>query len=157
MSWFEDWFNSPYYALLYNNRDTKEAGEFIKNLLAYLKPSPNSSIADIPCGNGRHSTALANAGFNVTGFDLSERNIEEAKPYESETLSFYLHDMRQPFHIHYFDFIMNLFTSIGYFNADYEDLRVLKNFQKALKPGGILVIDFFNSNIDDLKCLIILS
>lgn len=146
MSWFEDWFNSPYYALLYNNRDGKEATAFIKNLLNYLKPVPGSRIADIPCGNGRHAIALEDAGFDVTAFDLSEHNIDAAKPFEKDNLSFYQHDMRQPFHIHYFDYIMNLFTSLGYFNADYEDVRVLKNFQKALKPEGVLVVDFFNSN-----------
>ncbi|MEI7670388.1 MAG: class I SAM-dependent methyltransferase, partial [Pseudomonadota bacterium] len=98
MPWFEDWFNSPYYSLLYNNRNSDEANLFIHNILAYLNPKPKAHIADIPCGNGRHAVALAKAGFEVIGFDLAERNIAEAKLSEKENLTFYQHDMRQPFH-----------------------------------------------------------
>ncbi|NQX98132.1 MAG: hypothetical protein HRT73_09675, partial [Flavobacteriales bacterium] len=39
--WFEDWFDSPYYHILYKNRDDKEAKDFISNLINYLKPGTN--------------------------------------------------------------------------------------------------------------------
>jgi SAM-dependent methyltransferase len=153
MSWFEDWFNSPYYDKLYHNHNEAEAKSFINILMEYLKPAPNNKIADIPCGKGRYSKYLSGFGLDVYGFDLSERNITEASKYAGDKLHFYTHDMRQPFYINYFDFIFNFFTSFGYFDSDRMDIRVLRNFHAALKPGGRLVIDFFNADyvIENLK------
>ena len=76
--WFKDWFNSPYYHLLYANRDNKEAAEFIDKLIDHLKPAPGATMLDVACGKGRHSIHLAEKGFDVTGIDLSEESIAEA-------------------------------------------------------------------------------
>ena len=69
--WFKDWFNSPYYHLLYANRDEREASDFIDALLEYLKSPPGSRMLDVACGRGRHSRYLESRGFDVTGLDLS--------------------------------------------------------------------------------------
>jgi SAM-dependent methyltransferase len=53
--------------------------------------------------------------------------------------------MRQPFRINYFDCVVNLFTSLGYFENNNDNFKVFKNVHHALKPGGIFVVDFFNS------------
>jgi len=55
MNWFEHWFNSPYYHILYKDRNEKEAQIFIDNLISYLQIPKKSNILDIACGNGRHS------------------------------------------------------------------------------------------------------
>lgn len=144
MAWYRNWFNTPYYDALYSHRDGKEAKAFIHLILDYLRPPGGSIIADVPCGSGRHAQFLAEAGFEVYGYDLSKKNIELAKTLEAENLHFAVMDMRQMFHIRYFDYIFNLFTSLGYFDVDRYDQRILKNFNKALKPNGTLVIDFFN-------------
>ncbi|HET6992715.1 MAG TPA: methyltransferase domain-containing protein, partial [Bacteroidia bacterium] len=73
--WFESWFDSPYYHLLYGNRDEKEAENFIEVLARFLKAPKGSRALDLACGKGRHSVALYKNGFEVTGIDLSERNI----------------------------------------------------------------------------------
>ena len=78
-AWFKDWFNSPYYHLLYQHRDENEAEQFIKTLIGYLQPAKGATMLDIACGKGRHSMALAEMGFDVTGNDLSEASISEAK------------------------------------------------------------------------------
>jgi 2-polyprenyl-3-methyl-5-hydroxy-6-metoxy-1,4-benzoquinol methylase len=78
MTWFKDWFNSPYYHQLYFNRDDKEAAAFIDKLINYLKPVPGSYMLDVACGKGRHSIQLASKGFDVTGIDLSDDSINEA-------------------------------------------------------------------------------
>ena len=115
--WFESWFDSPYYHLLYSNRDEREADLFIKNLINYINPSTKSKILDLACGKGRHSKVLADLGFDVTGIDLSENSIVSAKKMENESLHFYTHDMRFPFRANYFDYTFNFFTSFGYFNT----------------------------------------
>lgn len=78
MEWFEDWFNSPYYHLLYSHRDEEEANLFMQHLLDRLKPAPNSRILDLACGKGRHAQFIASKGFDVIGVDLAENSIAEA-------------------------------------------------------------------------------
>ena len=142
--WFENWFDSPYYHLLYSHRNYDEAERFIDNLCNYLKLKPGATIWDLACGKGRHSLALNKKGYKVTGTDLSENSIKEASKNKNGSLEFLVHDMRSAFRENEFDAVLNLFTSIGYF-SDFEDnYRVFKNIAKALKPGGRLVVDFFN-------------
>lgn len=142
--WFKDWFNSPYYYLLYFKRDKKEAADFIDNLIDYLKPPPQSFMLDIACGKGRHSVQLASKGFDVTGIDLSEDSIKKAQQKETENLHFYLHDMRLPFWINYFDYAFNFFTSFGYFATRREHDNAIRTIAQSLKPNGVFVIDYLN-------------
>ena len=94
--WFKNWFDSPYYHLLYHQRNDVEAELFIDNLLAYLQPEPEASFLDIACGRGRHAIYLNKKGFSVTGVDLSESNILFAQEFQQENLHFFVHDMRRP-------------------------------------------------------------
>ena len=142
--WYESWFGSPYYKILYENRDELEAQAFIEKLIEYLQPLPDSRILDIACGEGRHAKLLAEHGFDVTGIDLSQASIEKAKAYESESLHFLVQDMRFPFYINYFDYAFNFFTSFGYFLHDRDHQLAAKSFGGALKKNGILVIDYLN-------------
>jgi SAM-dependent methyltransferase len=143
-TWFRDWFNSAYYHKLYFQRDEKEAAAFIHLLLDHLQPPPDSFIADIACGRGRHSKILAAKGYDVTGIDLSMDSIEFAKQFETEKLHFFQHDMRLPFWINYFDYAFNFFTSFGYFRTEREHYNAVRTIAHSLKPGGVLVIDYLN-------------
>ncbi|WP_426668237.1 SAM-dependent methyltransferase [Mucilaginibacter sp. McL0603] len=151
--WFYDWFNSPYYHLLYNKRDNAEAEYFVNNLCEHLKPQSQAKLFDIACGRGRFSVYLNKHGYDVTGIDLSVENIRYARQFENDTLHFFAHDMRQLSYCNYFDMAFNLFTSFGYFKTDEEHIRTLINFNRALKPGGLLVIDYFNTG-KVLDCLV---
>lgn len=142
--WFKDWFNSSYYHQLYFNRDEKEAAAFIDKLIAYLQPPPASLMLDVACGKGRHSIHLAEKGFDVTGIDISEDSIKEALQHAKENLHFFLHDMRLPFHINYFDYAFNFFTSFGYFNTRREHDNAIRTIAQSVKPGGHFVMDYLN-------------
>lgn len=144
--WFEQWFDSPYYHTLYKGRDEKEARDTLDNLLLALDLPSGARMLDLACGKGRHSRYLAEKGFDVTGLDISTPNITFARQYEFERLAFYQHDMRLPFRINYFDAVMNMFTSFGYFKTDRDHMLTLKNVQKGLKPGGLFLLDYFNSD-----------
>lgn len=146
LQWFQTWFNSPYYHVLYNKRDHQEAEDFINKLFNHLNPSKGAQILDIACGHGRHAVCINQKGFNVTGIDLSISNIEYALQFENDTLHFYVHDMRQLAYNNHFDIALNLFTSFGYFETEGEHITALKAFNKALKADGMLVLDFFNSH-----------
>ena len=144
--WFAQWFDSPYYHLLYKSRDEDEAKVALDNLLLALNLSPGSQVLDLACGKGRHSRYLAEKGFHVTGLDISPASIFFARQFEHKHLEFYQHDMRKSFRINYFDAVMNMFTSFGYFKTDADHLLALKNVSKDLRSGGLFMLDFFNAN-----------
>ena len=133
--WYKEWFNSPYYHLLYFNRDEAEAKRFIEELVKRLKPTAGARMLDVACGRGRHSKILASLGFDVTGIDLAPDSIKIAKENERENLHFFLHDMRLPYSVNYFDYAFNFFTSFGYFRSRRENENAVRTVADALKHG----------------------
>ncbi len=150
-AWFKQWFDSSFYHQLYANRDEHEAASFIDELVNELQPATDSKMLDLGCGNGRHSKYLASKGFDVTGMDLAASSIRQAKRSETRNLHFYRHDMRVPFGRNTFDYVFNFFTSFGYFDNPSEDRKVVSNIYSALKPGGLLVMDYINSVYSEKK------
>ena len=142
--WYASWFDTPYYHILYKDRDYAEAQLFMDNITNYLNLPEGAKILDLACGKGRHSVYLNQLGFDVTGADLSENSIAEAKKSENETLHFCVHDMREPFDGLQFDAVFNLFTSFGYFENDADNLKTLVAIRDSLNEYGFGVIDFMN-------------
>jgi len=145
--WFEDWFNSRYYHLLYQNRSQNEANFFIENLVENLALNENSNILDLGCGKGRHAFKLSGIFKNVDGIDLSENNINLAKQIKKQNLNFYIGDMRNFNMKKKYNYVFNLFTSFGYFENASENLSVLKCINNHLEDGGYLLIDFLNTTL----------
>ena len=142
--WFEEWFDSPYYHVLYKDRDNKEAQQFISNLITYLKPTKLDLFLDVACGKGRHSIFIEQLGYQIDGFDLSENSIAIAKKQENKNLRFYVNDIRIPLKLNHYDFALNLFTSFGYFDKESDNQLAINAIAENLKRGGILVLDFMN-------------
>jgi SAM-dependent methyltransferase len=143
--WFESWFNTKYYHILYKNRNDEEAQRFIDNALRQINLHAGAKILDIACGKGRHSKYLNSKGFDVTGIDLSSESIAEASASENEGLHFFEHDMRKIFRLNYFDLAVNMFTSFGYFDNHNDNYETIHAMASTIKNGGYLLIDFFNS------------
>jgi SAM-dependent methyltransferase len=143
--WFESWFDTRYYHILYKNRDHSEAELFIRNLFGELDVSESSRVLDLACGKGRHSIFVNSMGYDTTGVDLSAESIETAKLNESENLRFFQHDMRLPIEGTSFDLVLNLFTSFGYFQDTTHNEKMLSSIHDYLADVGRLVIDFFNA------------
>ncbi len=155
MDWFEEWFDSPFYEILYADRDEEEAALLIDFLEDYLSLREEAKILDLGCGRGRHAihlhknaTEIYENGYQVTGIDLSERAItsarEQAKAEGIKNIRFEVRDMRDPLP-EKFDAILNLFTTFGYFESDEENASVLESVKQMLVPDGIFVIDYLNA------------
>ncbi|MCM0666473.1 class I SAM-dependent methyltransferase [Flavobacterium tyrosinilyticum] len=142
-NWYSSWFDTPYYHILYKDRNYREAQVFMDNLTHYLNLPEKAKVLDLACGKGRHSIYLNQLGYDVLGADLSENSIAEASKNSNETLHFKVHDMREPFE-EKFDAIFNLFTSFGYFESDEDNLTTLKAIKESLSEYGFAVIDFMN-------------
>ncbi len=144
-NWFSTWFDTPYYHILYKNRNDEEAQTFMDNITHYLNMPENGTILDLACGKGRHSIYLNKLGYQVTGVDLSENSIAIAQESSNETLQFKTHDMREPMN-ETFDAVFNLFTSFGYFDTHEDNIKTLKAIKESINEYGFGVIDFFNAD-----------
>ena len=142
---FASWFDSPYYHVLYKNRDDNEAEKFITNITNHLQLPKKSRLLDLACGKGRHSVTLHKLGYDVVGVDLSPNSINAATQYSKDLLEFRVHDMREAMSNEKFDGILNLFTSFGYFDSMEDNRRVIQAMYTMLREKGVLVIDFMNA------------
>lgn len=144
-NWFASWFDTPYYHILYKERNYREAQVFMDNLTHFLNLPEKAKVLDLACGKGRHAIYLNQLGYEVVGADLSENSIAEANKNQNASLHFQVHDMRETFEDK-FDAIFNLFTSFGYFENDEDNLTTLKAMKASLTENGFAVIDFMNVN-----------
>lgn len=114
----------------------------VARLVDLLALPAGSRVLDVPCGQGRHAHLLAEAGFDVDGLDYSEHLLDKAKRRGTgATLRYTRGDMRKlPARwTGRFDAVLNLFTSFGFFLDPADDARVIAEFARVLKPGGVMV------------------
>lgn len=140
--WTEKFFGE-YYLRTHNpiltEQKTLEEVNFIEQTLNLEK---GSKILDLPCGHGRHSNILSARGYDITGIDFQEDFIALAKS-ENTQANFIVQDMRTIEYEEEFDAVINMFTSIGYFD-DGENALCIKKMAKALKKSGKMLIDTVN-------------
>jgi len=145
MEWYERWFNQDYLEL-YNHRDQKEAAEQV-NFLFSLNPlrvwGGDKICLDVACGTGRHLESLIEKGIQAFGIDLSRILLANATPSVLPKVA--VADMRSlPILSNKVDLITNFFTSFGYFKSKAEELRVITEFSRLLRDGGLLFMDLVN-------------
>ena len=148
MPWYDGWFGSDAYTLVYDHRDEDEAKRLVDFVEREIDPADGAHILDVGCGRGRHARAFARRGYNVTGVDLSEQSIADARVQaatEGVDVTFAQGDMRTPYCEGCMDGVVNLFTTFGYFDDDAENQRALRAMATALRPGGWFLQDFLNA------------
>ncbi|MGX9706304.1 methyltransferase domain-containing protein [Laceyella tengchongensis] len=144
-NWYEKSFGEDYLTV-YKHRSRQDASREVAKLEEWLPLRKKQLILDLCCGMGRHTIALARKGFSVVGLDLSSTLLSHAvRESEGLAIPFIRGDMRNlPFVDNQFDVVLNLFTSFGYFEDDEDNLQVLGEIHRILKPQGHFVIDFLN-------------
>jgi len=107
-------------------------------------------ILDLCCGIGRISGELARMGFLVTGVDITESFLNTAIEdceYEKLNIEYIKADARDFVRSSYFDTVVNLYISFGYFSDQKDDLKVLRNVYESLKKGGSFIIETLGKEI----------
>lgn len=137
------WWASPYYHLLHGARP--EGSVFIRKLVEYLHLPAGARVLDIGCGRGGQPEHFVEAGSDVTGIAATEDLLAAWRGRKEEgTLPVYVHDLRLPFWVRYFDYGISLFDTFGDFDSDRENGNVLRTICHSLKKGGVLCLDYLN-------------
>ena len=141
--WFETFFGEDY-SRYDHHPDTDAEVELILRHLAHAQ-----TVADVGCGYGRHSAALANSGKTMLGIDLSPELLEQASQQTAEDDSgtpYYARgDMRcLPLADESIDGVVSMYSSLGYFDDEDENYAVVAEFGRVLKAGGRAVIETVN-------------
>ncbi|MCF7890834.1 class I SAM-dependent methyltransferase [Candidatus Bipolaricaulota bacterium] len=128
----------------------EEAPEQVDKILQLLDLQGTAKILDLCCGEGRHSLELALRGHEVTGVDLSERNLSEAREKAAEAdleIDFVQEDMRDYYTQETFDVALNLGTSFGYFEYERENTKVIENIYSSLRSGGKFLLEHIGKEV----------
>ena len=140
--WWETHFDATYLLEYEPLFDLEQDRREVARLLDILALPVGARVLDCPCGQGRHAHLLAEAGYRVDGVDYSRELLAAARTRGSgPTLRYTRADMRRlPARWSgRFDAVVNLFTSFGFFIDPGDDARVIREFARVLRPGGVLI------------------
>ena len=139
---WDAFFNDFYLRAYADDERTETARAQALDAVRLAGVPDGGEVLDVPCGFGRHTIPLAEAGLRATGVDRSATLLAEAERRAGELpVRFVAGDYRElPFADACFDGALNLFTSLGYL-GDEEDTRVLAEIRRVLRPGGRLVVE----------------
>lgn len=140
--WTKDFFKEPIFSPG-EPEAAAAAGPESAFLWRALRLKKDARLLDLCCGTGRHALRLARRGALVTGVDVTRAYLSQARREGAglEGLRLVRADMRRlPFRRE-FDAAYNVWTSFGYFLDPDDDLRALRAAARALKPGGLFLID----------------
>ncbi|MBI5631755.1 MAG: class I SAM-dependent methyltransferase [Elusimicrobia bacterium] len=143
--WTKSFFNSRIFSPGQSEAMAAAAGEaaFAARALGLKK---GRKVLDLCCGTGRHSRLLARRGILVTGLDATPAYLRQARRLSGAGNPRYvLGDIRRLAYDEEFDAVLNLWTSFGYFLNPLEDFESLRGICRALKPGGLFLIDVVNA------------
>ncbi len=137
-AWWQVAF-ADHYQSLYAHRDDASAADEIAGLIPRLA-QVHGPVLDMGCGNGRHLTALRQAGINAFGCDYSSDLLGRAIQRPACTGKIIRGDMRQPSVTSGWGAVLMLFTAFGYFSQQ-QNAECLRNLGQLLAPGGWLLLD----------------
>ena len=104
-------------------------------------------ILDVGCGTGRHYIPLAKKGYEVFGVDLSQNMLSVLKTKLKDAdlePNFLRKDMREIDFSAEFDAMICMNSVFMYLLTDEDISQALAAFHRALRPGGVAIIDIMN-------------
>jgi SAM-dependent methyltransferase len=142
-AWYTRWFGEEYLQI-YPHRDEAEAQSAVSLVLRHAGTGPDARVLDLACGAGRHLREFRRNGVRAIGLDLSHFLLLRAAASGAPLVR---GDMRAlPIGTATCDLVTNFFTSFGYFADAQEDLQVLHEVSRILRPGGAFAFDFLNAD-----------
>lgn len=143
----EEVFEADDYLYFYQDALTEQRTKLETDfIIKELNPDSSMNILDLACGHGRHSNKLSELGYKLTGIDFNKEFLKIAEQQAKKNklkVQYIEKDMRNFDEVQKYDIVLLLFTAFGYF-SDQQNIQVLKNISKSLKPGGLFCFDTFN-------------
>jgi SAM-dependent methyltransferase len=98
-------------------------------------------LLDIACGTGNTMLPMLERGYDVTGVDVSERMLDEARRKTEGRAHLIAADMRHLPAIGAFDLVWCLGDSLNYLDSEAELAAALAGMRRNLATGGVVVFD----------------
>jgi SAM-dependent methyltransferase len=140
---------AKYYDLLYRDKDYAGEAAAVARLIRAHDPAARR-VFELGCGTGGHAVALARAGYEVTGIDLSEPMLERAQARRAREdapvqgrLRFLRMDARHARLGERYDAAAALFHVLSYQASDADLAATLASAAAHLRPGAPFVFDFW--------------
>ncbi|MCL1824178.1 MAG: class I SAM-dependent methyltransferase [Oscillospiraceae bacterium] len=132
-----DWYKNNWSLDIKNMSWTEDTENQVDFIIKTLNLNGTEKILDLACGTGRHALLMARRGFKVTGVDITEAYIEDAKhtaKQKSLNADFICADIRDVSFKNEFNVVLNLADgAIGYLENDAENLKIFDVIANALK------------------------
>jgi SAM-dependent methyltransferase len=123
------------YSKRLDSHDKSAYSEYVEFASGYVPHG--ATFLDLGCGTGLSSSMLSDNGYNVTGLDLSEINIQSARKTERPGLKFIQGSALA------LPFADNTFDAVGSFLFIEHILHVdvcLSEMTRVVKKGGVIII-----------------
>jgi ubiquinone/menaquinone biosynthesis C-methylase UbiE len=145
--WWRSYFDDAWFRLHEPLFPPELSRHEVAGMIELLGLPAGARVLDAPCGWGRHTVLLEEAGYDAWGMDLSEslllRLARSASEHGGDSGSrIAAADLRDlPFADDTFDAVINAFTSLGLFDNDAEDVRALREARRVLRAGGSFLLE----------------
>jgi SAM-dependent methyltransferase len=145
LPWWRHHFDEEYLRLHDPFFPESESRAEVAAILELLGLPTGARVLDAPCGWGRHALVMPEVGIEPFGADLSPVFLRRAAADAQQRASavrFAAADLRFiPFRDASFDGVVNVFTSLGLFLDDADDVAVLREARRVLRPQGRFLLE----------------
>jgi SAM-dependent methyltransferase len=142
--WFESFFGTDYFEIYRDVLVPEATAAEVEGIVSLLGLPAGARVLDLACGHGRHAIPLAERGYDVTGYDLSDTMLAQARAdgaARGVAVRWLRGDLRALDFAAAFDAAINVFTAFGYFADPEDDLETLRRVRRALVPGGRFLLE----------------
>jgi SAM-dependent methyltransferase len=98
-------------------------------------------LLDAACGTGNTMLPMLERGYEVTGVDISEAMLAQARRKTGGRARLLAADVRDLPEIGRFDLVWCLGDALNYLDTSAELTATLSSFRRNLAPGGVVVFD----------------
>lgn len=141
----EDWLTADDDPIALLRAESKLKNPWVIQTIEETLGEGNKKVLDVGCGAGFLSNAMAKAGHNVDGIDMSEESLAIAKKYdETKSVNYQIADAyKLPFEDEVFDAV----SAMDFLEHVEEPGKVIEEVSRVLKPGGVFFFHTFSKNI----------
>lgn len=145
--WWQELFRGGHFRSVFDIIPPKQTLSQVRFIIKALDLKKGDSLLDICCGIGRHLIPLAKRGIKPTGVDVCPEYLQEAEREgrgAKVKLNLICEDARKIKFHNKFSGAINMWTSIGFFEREADNYRVIENAHQALKSGGGFLLQTLN-------------